>query len=60
MDMTGLWLSFALANTLLTGCPDICFPGFVLLLGLACAGDVFITIRTGTAQVQGLHEAHNM
>lgn len=32
-------------------------PGFVPLLGLACAGDV---ITSGTAQVHGVHKAHNM
>jgi len=32
-------------------------PGFVPLLGLACGGDV---ITSGTAQVQCVHQAHNM
>ena len=32
-------------------------PGFVPLLGLACAGDV---ITSDTAQVQDVHRAHNM
>lgn len=54
-----LRLTLALATTtLLTGCPVIFFtPGFVPLLGLACAGDV---ITSGTAQVHGVHKAHNM